>query len=79
MIKTSNTKTANINIRVYPEINEQADLTNARWQDPTSLTALNESNQIKSNPAAYKKFKNAAELIADCLEGDDTDMGLFFN
>ena len=96
-----NTKTANINVRLYPEIKEQAEnvfayhgltlpeaitvfinhachaggfpfeLKGARWQDKTSLAALEECKAMEANPAAYKSYKNAADLIADCLEGDD--------
>ena len=99
MLKTSNTKTASINVRLYPEVKEQAEkvfsyhgltlpeaitvfinhachvggfpfeLTGARWQDPTSLAALEECKQIEANPKAYKSFKNAEELFAD-LDSD---------
>jgi len=44
-----------------------------RWNDPESLVALEESKQIEANPGAYKHFKNAANLIADCLDGDDDE------
>jgi addiction module RelB/DinJ family antitoxin len=47
------------------------ELHDARWQDSESLAALEESIQIEKNPDNYKHFSNAAELIADCLEGDD--------
>jgi DNA-damage-inducible protein J len=103
MAKPSNTKTANINVRLYPELKAEAEsvfsfhglslpdaitvflnhachvggfpfeLKGARWNDPESLAALEESNQIVANPGAYKHFKNAADLIADCLEGDDDE------
>ncbi|MCL2433603.1 MAG: type II toxin-antitoxin system RelB/DinJ family antitoxin [Clostridia bacterium] len=103
MLKTSNTKTANINVRLYPEIKEQAEnvfayhgltlpeaitvfinhachvggfpfeLKGARWQDPVSLAALEECKHIEENPTAYKHYKTAADLIADCLEGDDDE------
>ena len=96
------TKTANINVRLYPDVKQQAenifayhgltlpeaitvfinhachaggfpfDLRGARWQDPVSLAALEESKRIEANPGAYKRFTNAADLIADCL-GDDDD------
>ena len=49
------------------------DLREARWQDPVSLAALEESKKIEANPGAYKRFDNAADLIADCLEGDDDE------
>ena len=47
------------------------DLRGARWQDPVSLDALEESKHIEENPTGYKKFNNAADLLADCLEGED--------
>ena len=49
------------------------DLQGTRWQDPVSLAALEECKQIEANPAAYTKFRNAASLIAECLEGDDDE------
>ena len=100
---TSRTKSANINVRLYPEIKQEAenifayhgltlaeaitvfinhachaggfpfDLRGARWQDPMSLAALEECKQIEANPTNYKQYKNAASLIADCLEGDDDE------
>lgn len=45
----------------------------SRWQDPVSLAALEECKQIETNPGVYKRFKNAADLIADCLESGDDD------
>ena len=45
-----------------------------RWQDPKSLATLEESKSIEENPAAFKTYKNAADLIADCLESDDTEI-----
>jgi len=96
-------KTASINVRLYPELKQEAEdvfafhglslhdaitvfLTHAckvggfpfelrgvRWNDSESLAALKECKQIEANPDAYKHFKNAAELIADCLEGDDDE------
>ena len=103
MTKPSTTKTASINVRLYPELKAEAEgvfayhglslpdaitvflnhacrvggfpfeLKGARWNDPESLEALEESNKIMANPSAYKHFKNAADLIADCLEGDDDE------
>jgi len=100
MIKQSNTKTANINVRLYPELKSEAEgvfayhglslpdaitvflnhacrvggfpfeLKGARWNDPESLAALEESNQIIANPSAYKGFRSAEELFAD-LDGDE--------
>jgi DNA-damage-inducible protein J len=97
------TKSANINVRLYPEIKQEAEnifafhgltlpeaitvfinhachvggfpfnLRGARWQDSVSLAALEECKKIEANPGAYKKYKNAADLIADCLEGDDDE------
>lgn len=49
------------------------ELKDARWNDPESLAALEESNRIMANPGGYKHFKNAADLISDCLEGDDDE------
>ena len=49
------------------------DFRKERWNDPESLEALEESNRIAANPGAYKHFRNAAELIADCLEGGDEE------
>ena len=49
------------------------ELKKERWNDPVSLAALEESNRIVANPSAYKSFSSAAELIADCLAGDDDD------
>ena len=101
MAKPSTTKTANINVRLYPELKAEAEnvfayhglsladaitvflnhacrvggfpfeLRGARWNDLESLAALEESNQILANPGAHKHFKNAADLIADCLESDE--------
>ena len=95
------TKTASINVRLFPELKAEAEsvfayhglslqdavtvflnhacrvggfpfeLKGARWNDPESMAALEESNRIAANPSAYKRYRNAAELIADCLEGDD--------
>ena len=103
MIKQSTTKTANINVRLYPELKAEAEnvfayhglslqdaitvflnhacrvggfpfeLKGARWNDPESLEALEESNQIIANPSAYKSYRNVSELLADCLEGEDDD------
>ena len=97
----SNTKTASINVRLYPELKEEAEsvfsyhglslhdaitvfinhachvggfpfeLRGARWSDPKSLSALKECKLIESNPGEYKSFRNAADLIIDCLDGDD--------
>jgi len=97
---TAKTKSANINVRLYPETKQEAenifafhgltlteaitvfinhachaggfpfDLRGARWQDPVSLAALEESRQIEANPGAYKGYKNANELFAD-LDSDD--------
>ena len=97
------TKSANINVRLYPEIKQEAenifafhgltlpeaitvfinhachvggfpfDLRGARWQDPVSLAALEESKRMENNPGVYKRFNNGADLIADCLEGDDDE------
>ena len=97
MIKT---KSANINVRLYPELKAEAEsvfayhglslpdainvflnhacrvggfpfeLRGARWNDPVSLAALEECRQMENDPNA-KRFRNAADLIADCLEGDD--------
>ena len=93
------TKTASINVRLYPELKQEAenvfayhglslpdaitvflnhackvggfpfDLKGARWQDPTSLAALEECKQLEKNSDA-KSYRNMAELIAD-LENDD--------
>lgn len=103
MARPSTTKTASINVRLYPELKAEAEsvfayhglslpeaitvflnhacrvggfpfeLKGSRWNDPESLAALEECKQIMANPSAYKRFKNAADLIADCLEGDDDD------
>ena len=103
MTKPSTTKTASINVRLFPELKTEAEsvfayhglslpdaitvflnhacrvggfpfeLKGARWSDPESLAALEESNQIVANPNVHKRFKNAADLIADCLEGDDDE------
>ena len=68
---TSKTKSANINIRLYPDIKQEAenifafDLRGARWQDPVSLAALEESKQMETNPGEYKSYRNADELFAD--------------
>ena len=100
MVATAKTKTANVNVRLYPDVKAEAenifayhgltlaeaitvfinharhaggfpfDLRGARWQDPESLAALEESKQIEANPSAYKSFKNAEELFAD-LDSDD--------
>ena len=100
MHKTSNTKTASVNVRLYPEIKEQAEnvfayhgltlaeaitvfinhachaggfpfeLKGARWQDPLSLAALEESERMEADAGAYKSFMSAEELF-DCLDGDD--------
>ncbi|MCL2604673.1 MAG: type II toxin-antitoxin system RelB/DinJ family antitoxin [Defluviitaleaceae bacterium] len=98
------TKTANINIRLYPDLKKEAEdvfsyhglslpdaitvfLKHAchvggfpfelkraeRWNDPESLAALAEAKHMEANPHLYKSFKNAAELIAECLEGDDDE------
>ena len=103
MTKPSTTKTASINVRLYPELKAEAEgvfayhglslpdaitvflnhacrvggfpfeLKGARWNDPESLEALEESNKIMANPSAYKAYRNAAELFAD-LEGEDDDV-----
>ena len=102
MPKTSTTKTANINVRLYPEIKEQAEsvfayhgltlpeaitvfinhachvggfpfeLRGARWHDPVSLAALEEAKQIEKYPNT-NGFRNVTDLIADCLDGDDSN------
>ena len=64
MTKPSTIKTASI----FP-----VELKGVRWNDPESLAALEESNQIMANQSGYKHFKNVADLIADCLEGDDDE------
>ena len=93
------TKTASINVRLYPELKLEAEnvfayhglslpdaitvflnhacragwfpfeLKGARWQDPVSLAALEESKQLENDPKA-KSFCNIADLVAD-LESDD--------
>jgi len=98
---TTKTKSANVNVRLYPEIKQEAenifafhglslpeaitvfinhachaggfpfDLKGARWQDPTSLAALEESKQIEANPSAYKSYKSAEELFAALDSNDD--------
>ena len=103
MTMITKTKSANVNIRLYPEIKKEAekifayhgltlpeaitvfinhachaggfpfDLRGAKWQDPVSLAALEECKWIEANPNGYRNFKNAADLIADCLEGDDDE------
>jgi len=103
--KPSTTKTASINVRLYPELKTESEkvfayhglslpeaitvflnhacrvggfpfeLKGARWNDPESLEALEESNQIMANPSAYKGYKNAAELFADLdLDGEDDEV-----
>ena len=97
------TKTANVNVRLYPDVKAEVenifayhgltlpeaitvfinhacyvggfpfDLRGARWQDPESLAALEESKQMETNPSAYKGYYNVSDLLADCLEGDDDD------
>ena len=47
------------------------ELQEERWQDPVSLEALEESKRIEANLEDYQIFKNAASVIADCLESDD--------
>jgi DNA-damage-inducible protein J len=96
------TKTASINVRLYPELKQEAenvfayhgltlpeaitvflnhacrtggfpfDLRGARWQDPVSLAALEESNTME-NDANAKGYRDVAELFADCLSGDDVE------
>ena len=44
-----------------------------KWQDANSLAALEESRFIEANPEEYRIFKNAAAVIADCLEGADDE------
>ncbi|MDR2546139.1 MAG: hypothetical protein LBC96_01340 [Lachnospiraceae bacterium] len=98
---SARTKSTNINVRLYPEVKQEAenifafhglslpeaitvfiyhachaggfpfDLRGAYWQDSVSLAALHECKQIEANPGEYKGFHNAADLIADCLEGDN--------
>ena len=93
------TKTASINVRLYPELKQEAEnifayhglslpdaitvflnhackaggfpfeLKGARWQDPVSLAALEESKQFEKDPNA-KGFRNMEDLIAD-LESDN--------
>ena len=95
------TKTASINVRLYPELKTEAEsvfafhglslpdaitvflnhacrvggfpfeLRGARWNDPVSLAALEESKRLENDPNA-KGFQNMADLIAD-LENDDDD------
>ncbi|MCL2049871.1 MAG: hypothetical protein FWG87_14210 [Defluviitaleaceae bacterium] len=43
---------------------------NARWQDPVSLAALEESKRMEENPELYKRYKNADELFA-ALDSDE--------
>jgi addiction module RelB/DinJ family antitoxin len=105
MTKPSTTKTASINVRLYPELKTEAEsvfayhglslpdaitvflnhacrvggfpfeLKGARWNDPESLAALEESNRIVANPSAYKGYRNAAELFADLdLDGEDDEV-----
>ena len=106
MTKPSTTKTANINVRLYPELKAEVEsvfayhglslpdaitvflnhachaggfpfeLKRARWQDPESLEALEESNRIIANPSAYKKYRSAEELFAglDFDEEDDDEV-----
>ena len=92
-------KTANVNVRLYPELKAEAenvfayhglslpdaitvflnhacrvggfpfDLCGARWNDPVSLAALAECEQLKNDPNT-KQFRNMEELVAD-LENDD--------
>ena len=94
------TKTASINVRLYPELKQEAEnvfayhglslpdaitvflnhacrvggfpfeLKGARWQDSVSLAALEECKQLENDPNT-KRFRNAADLIADCLDDDD--------
>ena len=96
------TKTTSINVRLYPELKQEAEnvfayhglslpgaitvflnhackvggfpfeLKGARWQDSISLAALEECKQLENDPKV-KKFHNASDLIADCLEGDDDE------
>ena len=100
---SNNTKTASINVRLYPELKAEAenvfayhglslpdaitvflnhacrvggfpfDLRGARWDAPDSIAALEECKQMEINPSEYKRFSNAADLIADCLEGEDDE------
>jgi len=97
------TKTANVNVRLYPDVKAEVenifayhgltlpeaitvfinharhvggfpfDLRGARWQDPESLAALEESKQMEANPSVYKGYYKVSDLLADCLEGDDDD------
>ena len=65
MIKTANRpKAAAANVHIYP-----FDPRDARWNDPVSLAALAECEQMKKDPNT-KRFKNMKDLIAD-LESDD--------
>ncbi|MDR2590748.1 MAG: type II toxin-antitoxin system RelB/DinJ family antitoxin [Oscillospiraceae bacterium] len=96
------TKNANINVRLYPELKQEAenvfayhglsladaitvflnhacksggfpfDLRGARWQDPVSIAALEESRQIENN-SNNKGYRNVTELLSDCFSGDDDD------
>ena len=59
-------------IREHTDV-ELFDSRTARWQDPENLAAFEEVEQIIANPSAYKSYKSVAELIADCLDGDDDD------
>lgn len=102
-LSKTKTKSANINVRLYPELKAEAEsifeyhglslpdaitiflnhachvggfpfeLKGACWNDPESIAALVESKQIEANPDRSKRFKNASDLIADCLEGDDDE------
>ena len=47
------------------------DLRGARWNDPISLAALEECNNMENN-SDVKVFYTTDELFADCL-GDDDD------
>ena len=44
------------------------ELQETRWQDPTSLAALEESKRIEANLEDCQIYKSAAAVIADCLE-----------
>jgi len=95
-------KSANVNVRLYPETKREAEnvfafhgltlseainvfithacyaggfpfeLRGARWQDPVSLAALEESKLMEANPGAYKRYSSAAELFA-ALDDDEDD------
>ena len=46
------------------------DLRGAPYTDPESIEALREAMQLMNDPTA-RRFRNAGELFAECLEDDD--------